>query len=307
MSKLTIPVSSKFDIHRAIESSKLIKVAYEQFDCYESHQRWKPIVSKNPTDSETCEDILTALNRDSNLFYSACTVLSFTENTLFNPKTIPSGFITQRKLENGTLGVFIVFRGTRTLPELINNFQTNQETCLNNQQLGLVCSGVQNIYTRANKHSKSLQQSIAETLKNLPPNAQIFITGHSFGAALATLATIHIASQTAFKQPILYTFGSPRVGDANFAKQFNHLEHYRIANSEDFVPAIPISIGKLSKLFSSILFKQIYQHVGDPLYFTKHEEYMTDNHDINVYCGALNSNYLDDSPESVKAKLITTV
>lgn len=300
-------MSSKFDIHQAIELSTLIKFAYEQFDCYESQQGWKTTVSKKFIGSGTCEDILTTLNRDSNRFYDACTVLSFTENTLFSPKTIPSGFITQRRLEDGTLCVFIVFRGTRTLPELINNFQTNQETCLNSQQLGLVCSGVQNIYTRANRHSKSLQQSITETLIHLPPTAKIFVTGHSFGAALATLATIHIASQTAFKQPILYTFGSPRVGDAIFANQFKHLEHYRIANSEDFVPAIPISIGKLSKLFTSILFKQIYQHVGEPLYFTKHEEYMTDNHDINVYCEALSSSYSDGSSASVKANLITTV
>ena len=202
-------------------------------------------------------------------------------------KQYPFGFIAQRVLKDGTPGVFIVFRGARTLPEVVDHFQTQQEPCLDDDKLGLVCSGVQKIYTRSHGYCQSLQQSITAILKSIPFNAQIFVTGHSLGAALATLATIHIASQTGFKKPILYTFASPRVGNRTFAAQFKALEHYRIANSEDFVPAIPLSIGKFSKLFESILPKQIYQHAGEPLYFTQHEEYMTDNHDIRVYCEAL--------------------
>lgn len=287
MSKLAIPANSKFDSLRAIELASLVRVAYEQFDFAKEQKGWKLGKPKNLMSSSASDIMLNSLNRDSRFLYAACTVLSFTEYTFSIPQTVAFGFIAQRTLQDGTLGVFIVFRGARTLPEVLDHFQTQQEPFLHDDKLGLVCSGIQKLYSRSDGYCQSLQQSIAETLESISTNAQIFIAGHSLGAALATLATIHIASQTSFKKPILYTFASPRVGDIKFAAQFKALEYYRIANSEDFVPAIPISIGKFSKLFESILPKQIYQHAGEPLYFTQHEEYMTDNHDMRVYCEAL--------------------
>jgi Lipase (class 3) len=73
-------------------------------------------------------------------------------------------------------------------------------------------------------------------------------TGHSLGAALATLAT------SSYTPDALYTFGSPRVGDQAFVgtlKTVNTLRRY--VNCCDLVTRIPPEPLE-------------YEHVGSPLY-----------------------------------------
>lgn len=48
------------------------------------------------------------------------------------------------------------------------------------------------------------------------PTAKLYITGHSMGAAIATLAAIHL-QQDGMPVESLYTFGCPRVGNQAFA------------------------------------------------------------------------------------------
>lgn len=58
-------------------------------------------------------------------------------------------------------------------------------------------------------------------------------TGHSLGAALATLAASRHSPQA------LYTFGSPRVGDLDFAQAMASIDHHRYANCCDVVCRVP--------------------------------------------------------------------
>jgi len=45
---------------------------------------------------------------------------------------------------------------------------------------------------------------------------QLWVAGHSLGAALATLAAADFAKEG--YQPVVYTLGSPRVGDKDWQK-----------------------------------------------------------------------------------------
>ncbi len=74
------------------------------------------------------------------------------------------------------------------------------------------------------------------------PQLKVWFTGHSLGAALATLA----ADRYPHPQG-LYTYGSPRVGDKAFARLFD-TRCYRFVNNNDVVTMVPPEIG--------------YQHVG---------------------------------------------
>ena len=75
-----------------------------------------------------------------------------------------------------------------------------------------------------------LENHISNLQKN---NRKIWITGHSLGAALATLAADRYGNIQG-----LYTYGSPRVGDRHFKEDFN-VNAYRFVNNSDIVTKVP--------------------------------------------------------------------
>ena len=84
------------------------------------------------------------------------------------------------------------------------------------------------------KHAlDSIWNELEPALKKI--NVPLFYTGHSLGAALATLAAAR-RSPTA-----LYTFGSPRVGDADFVASLNGIAFliHRIVDDQDVVTTLP--------------------------------------------------------------------
>jgi triacylglycerol lipase len=87
-------------------------------------------------------------------------------------------------------------------------------------------------------------------------NQPVLLTGHSLGAALATLTAAKLREQN-YAIDGLYTFGSPRVGDKKFAAWFNQdfgTKAFRFVNNNDVVTrVVPRALG--------------YDHVGNCLYF----------------------------------------
>ncbi len=69
----------------------------------------------------------------------------------------------------------------------------------------------------------------------------IDVTGHSLGAALATLYVAENASKGRLATPLLCTFASPRVGDPAFTTKFDQLgtTSWRVVNELDLVPKLP--------------------------------------------------------------------
>ena len=85
------------------------------------------------------------------------------------------------------------------------------------------------------------QKAVTAREPGLAPSASVTATGHSLGAALATLYTMDNARNDRVSNPLLCTFGSPRVGDSTFVASFNNLglTSWRIANVPDIVPYLP--------------------------------------------------------------------
>jgi len=70
------------------------------------------------------------------------------------------------------------------------------------------------------------------------------MTGHSLGAAMATIIAYRYATLDLIPNPSgLFTYGSPRVGDRKFINYFNTLpfEHHRWVNDGDIVTKIPFA------------------------------------------------------------------
>lgn len=106
----------------------------------------------------------------------------------------------------------------------------------------------------------SVLHQIANELRILRDNYQpLFITGHSLGGALATLATV-ILEEMNYPVQGIYTFGSPRVGDQVFSQAFDQkfwFRTFRFVNHNDVVTRVaPPQLGSLN-----------YDHVGQCLYF----------------------------------------
>jgi triacylglycerol lipase len=68
---------------------------------------------------------------------------------------------------------------------------------------------------------------------------KLWITGHSLGAAMATIATSRFEETQKVEQ--LTTFGSPRVGTRKFVKNIE-TKHMRFVNNNDIVTKVPLFI-----------------------------------------------------------------
>jgi hypothetical protein len=219
--------------------------------------------------------------------------------------------------------IYIVLRGTQTKPEWYNNlnFRPGEEGFINENILGKVHSGFHHIYTKQNEGNRrdpndnlpSMMNVIQRKLENLnsdSPITKIYVTGHSLGAALATLVAAHIChKKLSTEPPILYTFASPRVGNEHFKDYISTNLHdaYRVINSEDIISAVPLasprflpednieqiiveSLNTLSdpllKLLSLLPNLDFY-HVGQTIPFTVHKGSILENHIAATYEEAL--------------------
>jgi hypothetical protein len=89
------------------------------------------------------------------------------------------------------------------------------------------------------------------------PDYEIYITGHSLGAALATLFGYLLAHDIKNNVTVV-SFASPRVGNSSWQKSFeskSNLTHYRVTNCRDIITAFPSynykHVGKNIRLFEN--------------------------------------------------------
>ncbi|GFN33087.1 lipase family protein [Paenibacillus xylaniclasticus] len=127
----------------------------------------------------------------------------------------------------------LAFRGTRSTMDWVSDFISQQIIYKPGKPKCLSHKGFTDIYA-------SCREQVIELVKTIDPSKQLFVTGHSLGGALATLAAFDIAFNLE-REPIVYTFGAPRVGDPRFARLYNKLvkQHWRIQNEYDIVPHLP--------------------------------------------------------------------
>jgi len=82
-----------------------------------------------------------------------------------------------------------------------------------------------------------------KNLKNKYPSAKVVVTGHSLGGAMANFGFLD-ACKAVGKVDTLITFGSPRVGSADFARYMTKVncggaDKIRVVNHRDPVPHVP--------------------------------------------------------------------
>ena len=141
----------------------------------------------------------------------------------------------------------LAFRGTQ--PNRWEDVRTDLRALKQKTVEGKVHKGFKDAFD-------DIRDEIVDTLRNsLGQDLPLYITGHSLGAALATVATQELEEEFNDLIAACYTFGSPRVGDGRYEKSIK-APFYRIVNTTDIVTLVPFFFGS-------------FIHVGDPRYLSR--------------------------------------
>lgn len=130
--------------------------------------------------------------------------------------------------------IYLVFRGTVALTDWTANLDARSIPYPYVPNSGFVHKGFNSIY-------ESMRNTVLRKLAGLSSTKTLYITGHSLGGAIATLAALDIAVNSHFRQPIICTFAAPRVGNLQFTIAFNNTidQSIRVINAQDHVPSVP--------------------------------------------------------------------
>ncbi|MFM7407873.1 MAG: lipase family protein [Cuspidothrix sp.] len=176
----------------------------------------------------------------------------FVENTVKKDWKMPNvRFIDKKETQCFVAGdhekIIISFRGTE--PSKMQDWMTDIKLRFTAHPLGNVHCGF----------LEAIDYAWGDTITTIQEfqtkEQTIWFTGHSLGAALATLgvAKMYNLNQTVHG---LYTFGQPRTGDARFAEKFDakyKLSSFRFVHNNDIVTRVPFSA-------------MGYKHIGTFLY-----------------------------------------
>ncbi|GGD01829.1 lipase [Pontibacillus salipaludis] len=170
--------------------------------------------------------------------------------------------------------VVIAFRGTQSEPDWIADARVYQTPFPYLKDAGLVHTGFLTVYD-------SCRDSIFEAYKKVSPHKTLYITGHSLGAALATLHALDARVHAPFDQVVMYNYASPRVGDKEFTIQYRKQVplSIRFVNVHDIVTKVPPTI-----IYCPIT-KQVwyYAHVKSQSSFSIQTETIAGNHSLVTY------------------------
>lgn len=295
---------SNFDKSKAIELGKLVKLAYKQLDFFvdpaayvEANDglEWKlpseyTLVSTityskrqlgydvqdSPEDKtfidEEIEGIAEAkadneideANQSEQVSFGVVDMMVDEVKDWIANRNYPMGFVAKDR-EN----IYLIFRGTVLKQEFLKDAKIVFEPYLMRSDWGKVAVGFLEVYN-------ACRASFIDVIKGLPENLNLYISGHSLGAALSVLSLPDVVKVTKFKSPTLYNFGCPRVGDNDFVKAYNKLpsqKTFRVVNSSDLVPSVPPPLH--------------YSHVDVPVEFNIQFDNVGQNHSMDTYVDAL--------------------
>ena len=136
--------------------------------------------------------------------------------------------------------IVVAFRGSKNFDQAIRQFLETLVT----PKIRFLNGEVQTSWKKGFDVLWPSMKAEVNTLVSQNPSYQIWVTGHSMGEAMASLASTWLAYYNVApgKNIILYTFGMPRVANYDYALQHDQLVNnsWRVVNDNDLVPHFPI-------------------------------------------------------------------
>lgn len=159
--------------------------------------------------------------------------------------SVPSSrLLTSFSLIKGYIGylpsqstIYVVFRGSTSIADWANNL----DAILTSYPKCSKCEVHKGFY-KAEQAVIAEITSAVRSLKAQFPSYTILVTGHSLGAAMATLTSLDFLSSGGLTPLRMFHFGSPRVGNDEFAAYASSVitDRNRNTHYKDMVPHVPM-------------------------------------------------------------------
>jgi hypothetical protein len=158
--------------------------------------------------------------------------------------SVPGGLLYLTYRDDFNKFFILGFRGTASTSQLINEatgsgpveYKLHELDVKNPQVFGYV-------YRMYVEHIRENITGLLSQAYELYPNYTFIFTGHSLGGALTTHAALDMILSGVIpkEQAVVYNFGSPRVGNYDFAQAVvdNIPNIYRLQHYKDIVPHLP--------------------------------------------------------------------
>ncbi|WP_035985492.1 lipase family protein [Leptolyngbya sp. KIOST-1] len=173
----------------------------------------------------------------------------------------------------------LVFRGTQRTAEWVGNIYAVQQPYLDptsGESLGNIHTGFRRIA------NSIINPVVVDAVNQIDPSKPCYVSGHSLGAALATVLALDIALALPQLRPSLqlYVYASPRVGNTQFARSYAQIlpNSFRITNLADPIPTMPPT-----------RLRAEFVHVGEEWSFLTQGGDILPNHIVDTYRRAVNA------------------
>lgn len=248
-----------FNLSRALQCAQLVSAAYDQYSQWQTQQR-----PRRPQDFTWQPPTLSGWG------FSA-PIWSVLSELHFLNESEPFGFAARDPQGE----VYLVFRGTDTAQDWLDDLEAGQRAYPWQTSLGNVHDGFLKLYT-------SLRDQALQAVDTQRPSGSLWVCAHSLGGALSSLAVLDLRERWPDLPLQHYSFASPRLAAPDFAAYYNGLQvpTFRVVNDSDLVPQVPPGVTD----------KWLYQHLGLAVTFSASYASVADNHSLaDCYLYALHN------------------
>ena len=171
---------------------------------------------------------------------------------------IDSGSSSQVLIAASAAHLVAAFRGTEW--QRIEDWERDGAACL------VPGPGSRRVHRGFLRALQEVEDELEMVLADLGPGRALWLTGHSLGGAVATLAAAYLALEVDRPVHGVYTYGSPRVGSRGFADLYDGVMRertWRVARAGDLVTRVPPRVAG-------------YSHVGSDLFISVGGAILTD-------------------------------